>query len=139
MAHPAEGGTPQLVADRLERGRVSRGHAPGRRLLRHRRRPPPIPPRCVAHRRRKPAYESPGYSPGSGLGPFQWTKDGTALLYSTGRTDEHPGPRLAGRPAQRFTDVTDLTVFRFALSPDGRSILMARGTQSRDAFLLTNS
>jgi hypothetical protein len=25
------------------------------------------------------------------------------------------------------------------LSPDGRSILMARGTQSRDAFLLTNS
>jgi len=100
---------------------------------------PPIPPRCVAHRRRKPAYESPGYSPGSGLGPFQWTKDGTALLYSTGRTDEHPGPRLAGRPAQRFTDVTDLTVFRFALSPDGRSILMARGTQSRDAFLLTNS
>jgi hypothetical protein len=87
----------------------------------------------------KPAYESPGYSPGSGLGPFQWTKDRTALLYSTGRTDEHPGPRLAGRPAQRFTDFTDLTVFRFALSPDGRSILMARGTQSRDAFLLTNS
>ena len=80
----------------------------------------------------KPVYESPGYSSGSGLGPFQWTKDGTALLYSTGRTDEHPGPRLAGRPAQRFTD---LTVFRFPLSPDGRSILMARGTQSRDAFI----
>jgi hypothetical protein len=48
-------------------------------------------------------------------------------------------PRLGRRTAQKITDFTDLTVFRFALSPDGRSILMARGTQSRDAFLLTNS
>jgi hypothetical protein len=136
VAHPAERGTPQLVAARLERAAVSpegtpRGHAPGRRPL-FRRGVSPIAGG-------KPAYESPGYPPGSGLGPFQWTKDGTALLYSTGRTDEHPGPRLAGRPAQRFTDFSDLTVFRFALSPDGRSILMARGPQSRDAFLLPNS
>ena len=127
------------MADRLERKAVT---APRARSWPAPIAPPPappVPPRCVAHRRRETGVRIPGISAGSGLGPFQWTKDGTALLYSTGRTDEHPGPRLAGRPAQRFTDFTDLTVFRFALSPDGRSILMARGTQSRDAFLLTNS
>lgn len=31
-----------------------------------------------------------------------------------------------------------LGIFRFVLCPDGRQILFARGTQMRDAFLITN-
>lgn len=67
--------------------------------------------------------------------PVDERGDGAALQH--GRTDEHLDPASGGL-AQKITDLTDLTVFRFELSPDGRSILMARGTQSRDAFLLTN-
>jgi hypothetical protein len=29
-------------------------------------------------------------------------------------------------------------IFRFAVSPDGRQLALARGTQTRDAVLITN-
>ena len=45
-----------------------------------------------------------------------------------------------GAPAQ--TNVTHLTpdaiIFNGAISPDGKTMLVTRGAQGRDAFLITN-
>ena len=44
---------------------------------------------------------------------------------------------LAGGEPQRVTNFSDLAIVRFARSPDGRQLLLCRGTQTRDAFLMT--
>ena len=46
--------------------------------------------------------------------------------------------RLSGGAPEKITDYSDLTIFRFEPSPDGRSFVLVRGTQNRDVFLLTN-
>jgi hypothetical protein len=46
--------------------------------------------------------------------------------------------RLAGGEPEKVTNYTDLAIFRFEPSPDGRSMVLARGTQTRDAFMLSN-
>ncbi|HUE87894.1 MAG TPA: hypothetical protein VMO26_17615 [Vicinamibacterales bacterium] len=46
--------------------------------------------------------------------------------------------RLAGGDLERLTNFSDQSVFRAERSPDGRSLLVARGSQMRDAFLITN-
>ena len=35
------------------------------------------------------------------------------------------------------TNPADMTIVRFVLSPDGRTLVLSRGTTLRDAFLLT--
>ena len=44
---------------------------------------------------------------------------------------------LTGGPAQRITSYPDLMIFRFAVARDGQLVL-ARGTQTRDAVLITS-
>jgi hypothetical protein len=43
-----------------------------------------------------------------------------------------------GGPIEKLTNFSDLWVMRFAVSPDGRSLLLSRGVVIRDAVLLTN-
>ena len=94
--------------------------------------------RGVAHRQLETGIRIPAIFAGfqASAVPAGERRDGPALQHR--RMDEHLDPPPGRRPAQRITDFTALTVFRSELSPDGRSILMARGTQSSDAFLLTN-
>jgi Tol biopolymer transport system component len=79
------------------------------------------------------------------VGPFtaqggvvQWTADGQGLLYTTAERLNLWLQRLSGGEPVRITNLADQTIFRGSRSPDGKSLLLARGQQSRDAFLLTN-
>ena len=44
---------------------------------------------------------------------------------------------LADGRETRVTNLTDLAILRFALSPDGKTLLLCRGTTLRDAFLIS--
>lgn len=43
---------------------------------------------------------------------------------------------LDGRPARKVTQFVDQTIFDFALSPDGASLAVVRGSRLRDAQLI---
>jgi hypothetical protein len=45
---------------------------------------------------------------------------------------------LSGGAPTRVTNLADQTIFKGSRSPDGKTLLIARGSQTRDAFLLTN-
>jgi hypothetical protein len=42
----------------------------------------------------------------------------------------------SGEP-EKITRFSDLAIVRFAVSPDGRTLAVCRGAQTRDAFLFT--
>ncbi len=44
---------------------------------------------------------------------------------------------LADGRETRVTSLADMTIVRFVLSPDGRTLVLSRGTTLRDVFLLT--
>jgi serine/threonine protein kinase/dipeptidyl aminopeptidase/acylaminoacyl peptidase len=67
-----------------------------------------------------------------------WTLDGRALLYvdtQGGVSNIWSQPIDGGQPKQLTNFKSDL-IFRFALSPNGRQLVLARGTQSRDVVLI---
>jgi Tol biopolymer transport system component len=79
----------------------------------------------------------PGFDQAANSGTIAWAPDGTSVLYtSVERTNVWRQP-LAGGPPQKITSYPDLMIFRFAVSRDGQLVL-ARGTQTRDAVLITN-
>jgi len=73
--------------------------------------------------------------PSRGLG---WTPDSSALVYA----DKHNGVSniwsqpIDGKPPTQLTNFKSDLIFRFALSPDGRQLVLARGTQTRDVVLI---
>ena len=71
-------------------------------------------------------------------GIFQWAADGKGVYFTTAERTNLFFYRL-GTPAQ--TNVTHLTpdavIFNGAISRDGRTMLVTRGAQGRDAFLIT--
>jgi Tol biopolymer transport system component len=70
-----------------------------------------------------------------GLG---WTADGSELVY----VDRHNGVSniwsqpIDGSPPKPLTNFKSNLIFKFAVSPDGRQLVLARGTQSRDVVLI---
>ena len=70
-------------------------------------------------------------------GSTDWTPDGLAVLYTTTERFNVWRRRVEGGEPERVTNFSDLALVRFAVSPDGRSLVMCRGTQVRDAFLIT--
>ena len=80
----------------------------------------------------------PGFAGASGGGGFAWLPDGKTLLYTTAeRRNLWKQPAMGG-PREQVTSFTDLWIVRFALSPDGKTVLFCRGNVLRDAVLLTN-
>src|SRR6185369_7313937 len=75
--------------------------------------------------------------PAAGL---EWTPDSTTLLY----VQKHNGvtniwsQSISGDPAKQITNFKSDRIFRFALSQDGRDLVLARGTQTRDVMLIRN-
>jgi Tol biopolymer transport system component len=68
----------------------------------------------------------------------QWTADGRALMHNSGlgdRANVWLQPIDGGKP-RMITRFSDQTIFAFDRSADGKSLLIARGTITRDAFLL---
>jgi Tol biopolymer transport system component len=71
-------------------------------------------------------------------GTVRWTADGKALLYTAAERANIWLQPIAGGEPTRVTNFVEGTIARFDLSPDGQTIVMARGIQSRDAFLIRN-
>jgi serine/threonine protein kinase/Tol biopolymer transport system component len=73
--------------------------------------------------------------PGTGVG---WTPDGKALVY----VDTHNGVSniwsqpIDGSPPKQLTNFKSDLIFKSALSSDGRQLVLARGTQSRNVVLI---
>lgn len=132
---PAEGGPPTLVAQGLDRAAIS----PDGRMIAgvYRAKPTDGFSLTVLPIDGGPAlHQFPGLPVASGTGSVQWTRDGTGIMYTTVERANIWLQRLSGGPPERMTNYSDQVIFRFELSPDGRTLLMARGTQLRDAFLI---
>jgi sugar lactone lactonase YvrE len=86
----------------------------------------------------KPVKLLPGFTPGTGAGQVAWAEDGSALFYTTTERANIWKQRLDRGAPEKVTNFQDLAIARFALSPDGQTLIICRGTATRDAFLLTN-
>ena len=76
-------------------------------------------------------------SAATGLGVFQWTPDGNGVYFTTAERTNMWFFRL-GAPAQtKLTSFSDAIIFTGAISSDGRQMIVSRGAQTRDAFLIT--
>ena len=76
-------------------------------------------------------------SAATGLGVFQWTPDGNGVYFTTAERTNMWLFRL-GAPAQtKLTSFGDAAIFTGAISRDGRQMIVSRGAQARDAFLIT--
>ena len=134
---PIEGGMPALVAPFIDRAAVS----PDGRFLAGIVHPSvmgtfavvviPVEGGKPVHTFSGPPFTAQG-------GVVQWTADGQGLLYSTAeRLNIWLQPLSGGEPT-RITNLAEQTIFKGSRSPDGKSLLLARGQQTRDVFLLTN-
>jgi len=77
------------------------------------------------------------FAAASGSGGFAWLPDGKTVIFTTAeRSNLFSQPALGGTREQ-VTKFNDQWIVRFALSPDGKSVLFCRGTALRDAVLMT--
>jgi eukaryotic-like serine/threonine-protein kinase len=76
-----------------------------------------------------------GALPSTGL---EWTADGKALTYVDTRNGVSNiwSQPIEGGPPKQITNFGSDLIFRFALSPDGRRLVLARGIQTRDVVLI---
>lgn len=86
----------------------------------------------------KPLNVLHDYVPASGTGGIAWAADGRTLLFTTAERMNLWRQPVTGGPREKVTNFSDLGIARFALAPDGRTLLLARGAAVRDAVLLTN-
>jgi eukaryotic-like serine/threonine-protein kinase len=75
--------------------------------------------------------------PGVGLG---WTPDSSTLVYMQKRSGVSNiwSQPINGDPPKQLTNFKSDVIFRFALSRDGRELVLARGTRTRDVVLIRN-
>jgi hypothetical protein len=73
----------------------------------------------------------------TGSGSIAWDPAGTSVLYTNVERANIWRQRLSGGPPEKVTAYSDLSIFYFSVSRDG-SLALARGTQTRDAVLITN-
>jgi serine/threonine protein kinase/Tol biopolymer transport system component len=71
---------------------------------------------------------------------FDWTPDSSTLVYVQKRNGVSNiwGQPINGDPPTQLTNFKTDLIFKFALSADGRSLVLARGTQTRDVVLIRN-
>ena len=80
------------------------------------------------------------------VGLITWTKDGRAILYpvqrgGVGNLWAQPVAASPGAPnaaPKQVTNFNDLRIFSFALSPDGKQTVLARGRTVTDAVLISH-
>ena len=132
-----DGGEPQLVAALLERAAVSHD---GRLLA---------GPYRVSARARlvfgvvdaqtgKPVRTFTDFTLSSASGSVGWEPGDHAIVYSTNERANVWRRTLADGRETQLTNFSDQAIARFALSPDGRTLLISRGITTRDAFLISN-
>jgi len=85
-----------------------------------------------------PARELGTIAPATANGLMEWTPDGNGILFSTvERTNVWLQP-LSGEPPRRVTDLATLDIVRGRRTPDGKSLIVARGSAQTDAYLVSN-
>jgi Tol biopolymer transport system component len=133
---PVDGGTPTLVASLFERANVS---PDGRRLAGIFRENPraPLSLSILSAESGTPEKVFPNLATTTIGGSLEWTTDASAVLFTTAERFNVWRRRVEGGEPERVTNFSDLAVVRFALSPDGRSLVACRGWQLRDAFMIT--
>jgi Tol biopolymer transport system component len=80
------------------------------------------------------------------VGLISWTKDGRAILYpvmrrGVGNLWAQPVSASAGATAaapKQVTNFSDLRLFSYAISPDGKQTVLARGRTVTDAVLISH-
>lgn len=72
---------------------------------------------------------------------FHWAHDGRALVYidTRGGVSNLWNQPLDGGAPRRITDFTSDLIYRFAYSPDGRGLALARGNMTSDAVMISES
>ncbi len=134
---PSAGGAPAVVAPGLERAAVS----PDGRFLAGVYAASPTAALALGILPvdgGPPVQAFPGFAQATASGSLAWTPDGQNVLYTNVERLNIWRQRLAGGAPEKITNYSDLMIFRFALSPDGRQLALARGTQQRDAVLISN-
>jgi serine/threonine protein kinase/Tol biopolymer transport system component len=76
-------------------------------------------------------------APATANGLMEWTADSQGILYSTVERANVWLQRIDGRPATKITSLTDLAIVRGKRTPDGRSLILARGVAQTDAYLVS--
>jgi eukaryotic-like serine/threonine-protein kinase len=132
----SDGGTPERVVERLERGTVSPA---GDRALGVLARDNRYAVAAVPLGGGEPLWvPSDGSAPTGNNGLFQWTPDGKGVYFTTAERTNVFFYRFGAATQMPMTNFTEAVIFNGAISPDGRSMIVTRGIQARDAFLLTN-
>ena len=85
-----------------------------------------------------PARELGTIAAATANGLMEWTADGNGILFSTvERTNVWLQP-LSGEPPVRVTDLATLDIVRGRRTPDGKGLIVARGSAQTDAYLVSN-
>ncbi|HEY2431223.1 MAG TPA: protein kinase [Vicinamibacterales bacterium] len=133
----ATGGAPALISPGLERAAVS----PDGRLLAGLYVASPTAPLALGILPADggpPTQTFPGFAQATASGSIGWAADGQSVLYTNVERLNVWRQRLAGGAPEKVTNYSDLMIFRFVLSRDGRQLALVRGTQTRDAVLISN-
>ena len=130
------GGTPERVVERLDRGTLS---PDGDRALGVLDRDNRFAVAVMPIAGGPPTWiPSDGSAATGAQGLFQWTPDGKGVYFTTAERANLFFYRF-GAPAQiKATNFADAVIYNGAISRDGRSMIVTRGTQARDGFLITN-
>jgi serine/threonine protein kinase/Tol biopolymer transport system component len=133
---PSAGGTPERIIERFERASLS-----------------PSGDRAIGVLTRGSRYGIavlplaggepewiPSDSAGTGMGGvFQWAPDGKIVYFTTAERANLFAYRFGAPSQSNVTHLAaDAIIFNGAISRDGRTMLVSRGAQGRDAFLITN-
>jgi Tol biopolymer transport system component len=132
----SNGGTPERLIDRLERGSLS-----------------PSGDRVFGVFAQASRYEGavlpiaggePTWIPSDGSaatganGIYTWTPDGKGVYFTTAERMNLFFYRFGEAAQTNVTKFSDAFILNGAISRDGRTMLVTRGTQARDAYLITN-
>jgi Tol biopolymer transport system component len=132
----SSGGTPERMVERLERaslsplgdravGVLARGNRYGVAVL------------SVSGG--EPIWVPSDGSAATGIGGiFRWAPDGSGVYFTTAERTNLWFYRFGTPASIKITNFTDATIYNGAISNDGRSMLVTRGLQARDAFRITN-
>jgi Tol biopolymer transport system component len=77
-------------------------------------------------------------APATANGLVEWTASGDGILYSTVERANVWLQRLSGGPPVKVTNLTDLGIVRGRRTPEGDSLIVARGVAQTDAYLVSN-
>jgi Tol biopolymer transport system component len=132
-----DGGTPTMIAAGIDRPAIS----PDGRLLAGINVAPGANRLTLVTMRldgSAPARELATIAPATANGLMEWTPEGSGILFSTvERTNVWLQP-LSGDPPVRVTDLATLDIVRGRRTPDGKSLIVARGSAQTDAYLVSN-